>query len=458
MAKYIRTDMLKDEVGPGVRETRDAGGTIPARAFVKLSGQDVVVAGVGDVACGASTHDGQKVVGASVRVVRGGEVTVSAAVAIGEEEPVKVYASGEAGPAAFGDLLDVTIDTGVGLAFANQPTNDGVEIVSSSASDTQTMRVYGTTFGGTTVVVEDVVLTGTTFVPTVKVDWGEILGVEIISGGLAVGTITVREASGNATITTLSAGEASKGIVSVPSGDQRAFNRKVFASANGATTKIFGVVGQNSSGNTVRIASALTGATQVEMSTALLKVTKLLVGDVESSRTVTVKTTNQPDSATLVMGYARAAIAAGKNGTIWMEPLSVHSVAEMPAVARKTKKFIYSFASDGGAVGAITLKDENGDTSKLPADACIASAFYEVVAAPTSGGAATIALGYTGNDNAFLAALAYNDAALALDKFVGANAELPIKVTSEVSVLLTVATAALTAGVIHVTVEYFQGS
>lgn len=458
MAKWIKKEMLKDEVGPGIRETRDAAGTIPSRGFVKLSGQNVVAAGVGDQVFGVSTHNGQKLSGSEVRVAKEGEVTVTAGIALLEEEPVKVYSDAKAGPAAFGSLLNVTIDTGVGLAFTNQPTNDGIEIISSSASDTQTMRVYGTTFGGYVVVVEDVVLTGITAVASVKVDWGVILGVEIISGGLAVGTITVREASGNATITTLSAGEASKGIVSVPSVDQRAFNRKVLASADAATTKAFGVVGVNSAGTTVRIAAALTGATQVELSTALSKVTKLLVGDVEVARTVTVKTTNQPDEANLVVGYTQAAIAANKDGTIFLNPAPAVTASQLPSIARKTKKFVYSFASDGGAISAITLKNSDGVVDTLPADACMISAHYEVVTAPTSGGAATIALGITGNDNAFLAALAYNDAALALDKFVAANSELPLKTTSEVSVLLTIAAFALTAGVIHIYVEYFQGS
>jgi hypothetical protein len=94
--------------------------------------------------------------------------------------------------------LDTT--TPVGSAFTNQPANDGIEVVSDSALDiTQTVTIIGTTTGTDTVVVETVTLTGTTAVSTVKTNWGIVLAVK--KSAVTAGTVTVREASANATIT-----------------------------------------------------------------------------------------------------------------------------------------------------------------------------------------------------------------------------------------------------------------
>ena len=108
-----------------------------------------------------------------------------------------------------------TTTTGNGVAFGNQPANDGVEIGSDSAADTtQTATVIGTTNGTDTVVVESIALTGTTFVSTVKTDWGVILAVKLSAS--CAGTVTFREASGNAAITTITTGNTAKGVETVP--------------------------------------------------------------------------------------------------------------------------------------------------------------------------------------------------------------------------------------------------
>lgn len=110
--------------------------------------------------------------------------------------------------------------------FTNQPTNDGVEIVSDSASDVGKLTIFGTTTSTNALVYETITLNGTTPVSTVKTDWdkvygaflGDIYGQNIVA---AVGTITLREASGNLSITTLTAGAISKGMVGF---DLRGFN------------------------------------------------------------------------------------------------------------------------------------------------------------------------------------------------------------------------------------------
>ena len=103
--------------------------------------------------------------------------------------------------------------------FTNQPDGDDVEIVSDSASDNGKCTVFYTkksdgTFAHTTVTltgVTEVALTGATDVDDVLgVFLGDIEGKNISP---AVGTITLREASANQTITTIVATKISKGMV-----------------------------------------------------------------------------------------------------------------------------------------------------------------------------------------------------------------------------------------------------
>jgi predicted outer membrane repeat protein len=122
-----------------------------------------------------------------------------------------------------------------------------------------------------------------------------------------------------------------------------------------------------------------------------------------------------------------------------------------------TASFEYNFATHGGAVSAITLSALSG---KLPDNALITGCYTECVTAMTSGGAADLKLGITGNDNAFEDTTAYTDNSYDTADTVDAKtAELPLKVNSAtgVDVLLTVGTAALTAGRVLVHVEYMPG-
>lgn len=91
--------------------------------------------------------------------------------------------------------------------FTNQPANDGVEVVSSNAGDTtQTLQICGTTSGGDErdVTCETITLNGTTQVSTVKTNWNNLL--TAVLSATTTGNVTIREASGNATITTIAAG------------------------------------------------------------------------------------------------------------------------------------------------------------------------------------------------------------------------------------------------------------
>jgi hypothetical protein len=95
-------------------------------------------------------------------------------------------------------------------SFPNQPTGDGVEIVSSSTADTtQTITIYATNNTTGVVSTETVSLNGTTQVAMTGSTWGQVLYAELSAE--CAGTITIREASANQTITTIAAGSLTAG-------------------------------------------------------------------------------------------------------------------------------------------------------------------------------------------------------------------------------------------------------
>ncbi len=174
--------------------------------------------------------------------------------------------------------------------FGNQPANDGVEVISDNAADTtQTFTIIGTTNGGNTVVVETGTLNGTTQVATTKADWGVILAVKLSAA--AAGTVTVREASGNATITTIAAGSTSAGVTAVsPVADQDALDVPPTVVAAGASTKVVGIQYTEAFGTDVRYqAATLTGTTAVAFPYAANLVTEVYNGDVATATAITVK-------------------------------------------------------------------------------------------------------------------------------------------------------------------------
>jgi uncharacterized protein (UPF0333 family) len=268
---------------------RFAGGTIAAQRFVTVDSTGAPTQGTANSAriVGIS-GDNAKTVGQEMqmRLFWG---TVTADDAITAPALVKCGDSGRAVGMVDATVSGTTIKTtGAGLAFTNQPANDGIEVVSSSAADTtQTVTFYGTTTGTNTVVVETVALNGTTVVATTKVDWGVLLGYELSAS--CAGTVTVREASGDATISTCATTVLSKGVETVTAADQQAFNVAPTAVASGSSTKQIGIVGTNSAGTAIYDSFPLNGTTAVTFATAFKRVTKVLTGDVEATRTAVVK-------------------------------------------------------------------------------------------------------------------------------------------------------------------------
>lgn len=102
--------------------------------------------------------------------------------------------------------------------FTNQPDGDAVEVISDSASDTGHFTFYGTNKTTGDFKYETVQMDGVNAVTTTEDDWGNIYGIflgDIYGQNIspAVGTITIREASADQTITTLAANAISKGMV-----------------------------------------------------------------------------------------------------------------------------------------------------------------------------------------------------------------------------------------------------
>lgn len=186
---------------------------------------------------------------------------------------------------SFGTISTYT--TSVGAAFTNQPSGDSVQVVSSSGADTtQTSTIYGTRVGqGDTVFFDTVALNGGTAAtfPTYS-NWDKILGVKLSAS--CAGTVTWRELSGAATITTLGTGNTSKGVEQPTrflAGDAL-----VTVVADGATTKQIGFDGATNLTTIQYDSQALTGTTAVQSNERYKTITEIFTGDLESSRTVTV--------------------------------------------------------------------------------------------------------------------------------------------------------------------------
>jgi len=159
----------------------------------------------------------------------------------------------------------------------------------------------------------------------------------------------------------------------------------------------------------------------------------------------------------MVLGTASgAALTIGASGAstnkISLGPTTGASVPSAGVVG--VAHALYSFATDGGAVSTITP----AINSTIPAKAVITAATINSTTAVTSGGAATVAIGTTatgGSTTSFLAATG-NASFTANALLNGATTfAAPLKVTAAGSITVTVGTAALTAGVIEIWVQYY---
>ena len=118
----------------------------------------------------------------------------------------------------------------------------------------------------------------------------------------------------------------------------------------------------------------------------------------------------------------------------------------------------YNFAVDGGAVSTITP----ASNCTLPANSVIFNSGIEATTAGTSGGSATVAVGLSGTGGSTTALLGATAVASVTGRLQSAvvpqTASGWKKLTTAGAVTVTIATAALTAGVIEVYVMYYVSS
>lgn len=141
------------------------------------------------------------------------------------------------------------------VSASNQPANDSIEVVSNNAADTQTITLWGID-NSNVFQYATLTLTGTTAVkstlsPNWKTLYGAFLGDRFGNiSARATGTITIREDSGDAAITTIAAGKLSTGMMffEVPGEDVTLeniagntwFNTLGVASTTGASGQLTG--------------------------------------------------------------------------------------------------------------------------------------------------------------------------------------------------------------------------
>lgn len=117
-------------------------------------------------------------------------------------------------------------------------------------------------------------------------------------------------------------------------------------------------------------------------------------------------------------------------------------------------KLTYDFASDGGAIGSVNLKDEFGKAWTFPVGSIITRAFLDVITPCTTGASGTLALKVNGTGD-ILAATAAASVTGLMDGVPVNTAATAIKVvTSAKPLVATIATGALTAGKAYIFVEY----
>jgi len=118
-------------------------------------------------------------------------------------------------------------------------------------------------------------------------------------------------------------------------------------------------------------------------------------------------------------------------------------------VAETLVRKTWEFAVNGGAVGTFELFEADGDV--------VLTHFHAYVKTTcTSGGSATAAFGITGTTDLFVNTTEGAVANLTANAVLKPNAlaDLPTRLANGSKVLMTIGTAALTAGKIEVVVQY----
>ena len=125
-----------------------------------------------------------------------------------------------------------------------------------------------------------------------------------------------------------------------------------------------------------------------------------------------------------------------------------------PRVARGTARYTYNFGVQPSAIGTYVLPGPI-----LPDNAVIKDAFIDVLTVPTSGGSATIGLGFETtsdiNDEDAISGAPWSSAGVVdTDAPTHGTESGYVKLTGNKGLQMIIGTAALTAGIFTVIVEY----
>lgn len=133
--------------------------------------------------------------------------------------------------------------------------------------------------------------------------------------------------------------------------------------------------------------------------------------------------------------------------------LKLRGLPGIPGI--RMARFVFDFAVDGGAIGAITPSVSDS----IPANALVFGNVINSVTAVTSAGSATVSFGTTAGSSAASLLAATAKTSFTLDAVLAGLANTaPFKMSAAGQINLTVAVAALTAGKIEGFVFYTLGS
>jgi hypothetical protein len=123
---------------------------------------------------------------------------------------------------------------------------------------------------------------------------------------------------------------------------------------------------------------------------------------------------------------------------------------------RGSVRGLYDFSVNGGAVGAISLLDEDGQVIKLPNKAIVTNVLIDIITAVVStGNNGTMALGLNTTTDLLAAVDGDTLSGVAAGIPVG-TAATAVKLTAERTLTLTIGTNAFTAGKFAVHVDFLQ--
>ncbi len=279
-----------------------SGKTATAKRFTEIVAAGTVEdAGNGDVAVGVPVAS--RTAGQTAQIMTKGKCTLDAQVGFPAGDFVRSGTDGKAINVCLSSL--VTVLTGTGANFGNQPASDTVDVVSNSALDDDgpVVTVYGTA-ADDSFLSEEYALNGTSAVEGTET-FKNVCGV--IIEGVTAGTVTVKEHSGGATITTITAGtNKTAGVLTPARTGGSAFNQDLGINTdNTEQVLVFGIDPDGDAQTTV-----VTGTSGTDtVGDTYGSITYIMVGDCAAA---TRALTATAESAHLAWGVAAEVAVAGQ--------------------------------------------------------------------------------------------------------------------------------------------------